>query len=157
VEQYSKHVKMDVMDSSTAPRRPRRSDALSSDKIVRAAIDILDKEGEEALTFRTLATALKTGPGGIYESWTAAGCSSVPEAGESSSCPGLRDSRNELRAQGFAANKVVIGSLVLVGVGAAIIIAGLGSYLYGRKLQRRQRAQLHILPAPGGLAITGRF
>ena len=98
-----------------------------------------------------------TGPGGVYEQWTALGCPALAEAGEPGGCAGLRDSRSDLREQGFAANRVVIGSLVLVGVGAAFIVAGLGSYLHGRRLQRRQRAQLHLLPAPGGLTLVGRF
>lgn len=98
-----------------------------------------------------------TGPGGVYEKWTEAGCNSTAEEGEPSICPGLRDTRADLRAQGYAANKVVIGSLVLVGVGAAIVVAGLGSYLHGRRLQRRQRAHLHLLPAPNGVALVGRF
>lgn len=54
------------MDATPTPRRPRRSDALTAAGIVRVAIRILDDQGEEALTFRALATALKTGPGGIY-------------------------------------------------------------------------------------------
>lgn len=98
-----------------------------------------------------------TGPGGVYEKWTAAGCTSTPEMGEPPICSGLRDTRADLRAQGFAANKVVIGSLVLVGVGAAIVVAGLGSYLHGRRSQKRQRANLQLLPAPNGVALIGRF
>ncbi|MDF0528804.1 TetR/AcrR family transcriptional regulator C-terminal domain-containing protein [Tsukamurella sp. 8F] len=47
------------------PRR-RSSDALSRDRIVDVAIEILDAEGESALTFRTLARRLSTGPGAIY-------------------------------------------------------------------------------------------
>ncbi|WP_113701757.1 TetR/AcrR family transcriptional regulator [Nonomuraea lactucae] len=46
--------------------RQRRLDALTASKIVDAAITILDSEGEEALTARTLAQALATGPGAIY-------------------------------------------------------------------------------------------
>jgi len=44
----------------------RRGDALSQEKIVEAAIAILDKDGESALTFRTLAKHLATGSGAIY-------------------------------------------------------------------------------------------
>jgi AcrR family transcriptional regulator len=44
----------------------RREDALSRDRIVDAAIELLDAEGEEGLTFRALATRLATGPGAIY-------------------------------------------------------------------------------------------
>jgi AcrR family transcriptional regulator len=49
------------------PRRTeRRSDALSKERIIAAAIDILDTDGEGALTFRALATRLATGSGAIY-------------------------------------------------------------------------------------------
>lgn len=44
----------------------RRADALSKDRIVAAAISILDTEGESALTFRALASRLETGSGAIY-------------------------------------------------------------------------------------------
>jgi AcrR family transcriptional regulator len=52
--------------TTKAGRPPRRSDALSKDRIIAAAIAILDADGEAALTFRTLASALSTGPGAIY-------------------------------------------------------------------------------------------
>jgi AcrR family transcriptional regulator len=48
------------------PRAERRTDALSKERIVEAAIDILDADGESALTFRALATRLATGSGAIY-------------------------------------------------------------------------------------------
>lgn len=98
-----------------------------------------------------------TGPGGVYEQWSDIGCPPMAEPGEPSTCAGLRDTRADLRQQGFATNRVVIGSLVLVGVGAAIVVAGLATYVHGRRLQRRQRATLQVLPAPGGLTLTGRF
>ena len=44
----------------------RRANALSAERIVEAAIEILDAEGEGALTFRTLAARLATGSGAIY-------------------------------------------------------------------------------------------
>jgi len=44
----------------------RRADALSRERIVDAAIELLDHEGEDGLTFRSLATRLATGPGAIY-------------------------------------------------------------------------------------------
>ncbi|MDH7798334.1 MULTISPECIES: TetR family transcriptional regulator [unclassified Beijerinckia] len=47
-------------------RTERRADALSKERIVEAAIEILDKEGEGALTFRALAARLATGSGAIY-------------------------------------------------------------------------------------------
>jgi len=47
-------------------RADRRTEALSKQRIVTAAIDILDEGGEKALTFRALATRLATGSGAIY-------------------------------------------------------------------------------------------
>lgn len=44
----------------------RRADALSRERIVDAAVELLDVEGEGGLTFRKLAWNLKTGPGAIY-------------------------------------------------------------------------------------------
>lgn len=52
--------------SNDARRSPRRRDALSKRVIVRTAIDILDADGEEALTFRALAARLSTGAGALY-------------------------------------------------------------------------------------------
>lgn len=51
---------------STPKRSPRRSDALSRDRIVETAVEILDTEGEHDLTFRALTTRLSTGAGAIY-------------------------------------------------------------------------------------------
>jgi len=45
---------------------PRREDALSRERIVDAAVALLDVTGESGLTFRALATYLKTGPGALY-------------------------------------------------------------------------------------------
>ncbi|MDZ5648803.1 TetR/AcrR family transcriptional regulator [Nitrospirillum sp. BR 11828] len=47
-------------------RADRRGDALSKEKIVAAAILLLDAEGEGGLTFRALAARLATGSGAIY-------------------------------------------------------------------------------------------
>jgi AcrR family transcriptional regulator len=44
----------------------RREDALSRERIVDAAVELLDVTGEGGLTFRALAAHLKTGPGAIY-------------------------------------------------------------------------------------------
>jgi AcrR family transcriptional regulator len=52
--------------ATRAKRAERRSDALSKERIIQAAIEILDAEGESALTFRTLAARLATGSGAIY-------------------------------------------------------------------------------------------
>lgn len=52
---------------ATRPQRTeRRTDALSKERIVEAAIAILDTDGESALTFRALAARLATGSGAIY-------------------------------------------------------------------------------------------
>ncbi|MHC3820937.1 TetR/AcrR family transcriptional regulator [Streptomyces sp. DT9] len=47
-------------------RTARRTDALSKEVIVQAATEILDADGEAALTFRTLTRHLHTGYGAIY-------------------------------------------------------------------------------------------
>ncbi|WP_433194918.1 TetR/AcrR family transcriptional regulator [Nocardia sp. CA-107356] len=47
-------------------RTERRTDALSKERIVETAIEILDTNGEGALTFRALTTRLATGAGAIY-------------------------------------------------------------------------------------------
>ena len=47
-------------------RTQRRVGALSKQRIVEAAIEILDADGESALTFRALAARLATGSGAIY-------------------------------------------------------------------------------------------
>jgi AcrR family transcriptional regulator len=52
--------------TNRTPRTPRRTDGLSKELIVRAATDILDTEGENALTFRVLTARLNTGYGAIY-------------------------------------------------------------------------------------------
>lgn len=44
----------------------RRAGALSKDRIVDAAVAILDADGEGGLTFRALSSRLKTGSGAIY-------------------------------------------------------------------------------------------
>ncbi|MGW8777895.1 TetR/AcrR family transcriptional regulator [Streptomyces sp. NPDC055796] len=47
-------------------RAERREEPLSRERIVEAAIGILDTAGEGGLTFRVLAERLATGPGAIY-------------------------------------------------------------------------------------------
>ena len=47
-------------------RSERRADALSKERIIEAAMEILDTAGEGALTFRALAARLATGSGAIY-------------------------------------------------------------------------------------------
>ncbi|MFI5562391.1 TetR/AcrR family transcriptional regulator [Amycolatopsis japonica] len=43
-----------------------RAQALSRERIVEAAVELLDADGERGLTFRTLTERLATGPGAIY-------------------------------------------------------------------------------------------
>ena len=50
----------------TARPGARREDSLSRERIVDAAIALLDTGGEEGLTFRALSERLATGPGAIY-------------------------------------------------------------------------------------------
>lgn len=57
--------RMEVM-ATKSQRAPRRKEALSRDVIVKAATEILDAEGEDALTLRTLTVRLATGYGAIY-------------------------------------------------------------------------------------------
>jgi AcrR family transcriptional regulator len=45
---------------------PRREEALSRDRIIGAAIELLDISGEGGLTFRALSERLATGAGAIY-------------------------------------------------------------------------------------------
>ncbi|MEJ2887106.1 TetR/AcrR family transcriptional regulator [Actinomycetospora aeridis] len=49
----------------SSPSR-RRTEALSRERIVDAAVALLDEAGEGGLTFRALSQALATGPGAIY-------------------------------------------------------------------------------------------
>src|ERR1700722_10482552 len=65
LEHCSIRVKMVLMTTKTQ-RTERRADALSKDRIVEAAIEILDADGESALTFSALAARLATGSGAIY-------------------------------------------------------------------------------------------
>jgi AcrR family transcriptional regulator len=51
--------------ATTARIPERRADALTRERIVDAAIELLDSEGESGLTFRALATRLETGHGAI--------------------------------------------------------------------------------------------
>jgi AcrR family transcriptional regulator len=55
-----------VRMATKTQRAERRTDALSKERIVEAAIDILDADGEGALTFRALTARLATGAGAIY-------------------------------------------------------------------------------------------
>ena len=47
-------------------RSERRTEALSRERIVEAAVELLDAAGEGGLTFRALTERLATGPGAIY-------------------------------------------------------------------------------------------
>jgi AcrR family transcriptional regulator len=47
-------------------RSPPREESLSRDRIIEASIELLDRSGEDGLTYRTLSERLATGPGAIY-------------------------------------------------------------------------------------------
>lgn len=59
----------------TRKKPERRTSPLSRERIVDAAIDLLDTAGESGLTFRALSERLATGPGAIY--WHVAGKSEL--------------------------------------------------------------------------------
>ncbi|BAL89165.1 putative TetR-family transcriptional regulator [Actinoplanes missouriensis 431] len=46
--------------------RTRNTERLSRERIVEAAVELLDTTGEDGLTFRALSAHLRTGPGAIY-------------------------------------------------------------------------------------------
>ncbi|MFJ6718506.1 MULTISPECIES: TetR/AcrR family transcriptional regulator [unclassified Streptomyces] len=52
--------------AARARRSERRQEPLSRERIVSAAVELLDTVGERGLTFRALAEHLATGPGAIY-------------------------------------------------------------------------------------------
>ncbi|CAL9324446.1 TetR/AcrR family transcriptional regulator [Streptomyces sp. SudanB182_2057] len=52
--------------ASRKSRPERRQEPLSRERIVAAAVELLDTVGEDGLTFRALAERLATGPGAIY-------------------------------------------------------------------------------------------
>jgi len=55
-----------MLMATKAQRTGRRTDALSKERIVESAIEILDADGESALTLRALTARLATGSGAIY-------------------------------------------------------------------------------------------
>ena len=57
--------RMELM-ATKSQRAPRRTEALSRGAIVKAATEILDAGGEDALTLRALTVRLATGYGAIY-------------------------------------------------------------------------------------------
>jgi len=52
--------------ATRARHTERREDALSRERIINAAVELLDTAGESGLTFRALSAHLRTGPGAIY-------------------------------------------------------------------------------------------
>ncbi|MFF4247772.1 TetR/AcrR family transcriptional regulator [Streptomyces sp. NPDC001822] len=52
--------------ATSTRRSARRTEALSRERIVDAAVELLDTVGEGGLTFRALTERLATGPGAIY-------------------------------------------------------------------------------------------
>jgi AcrR family transcriptional regulator len=66
LEQRSRRVKMGGVATTRTGRSPRRTEALSRERIVGAAVELLDTTGVGGLTFRALTERLATGPGAIY-------------------------------------------------------------------------------------------
>jgi hypothetical protein len=60
LEHRSSHVRIELV-AAKAHRTERRRDAMSKERIVEAAIEILDTEGESAPTFRALTARLAAG------------------------------------------------------------------------------------------------
>ncbi|MYW02476.1 TetR/AcrR family transcriptional regulator [Streptomyces sp. SID3343] len=54
------------MTAPTRKKPERRTQALTRERIVEAAVELLDAGGESGLTFRTLTERLATGPGAVY-------------------------------------------------------------------------------------------
>lgn len=54
------------MAPRTRKKSERRTEALTRERIVEAAVELLDAAGEGGLTFRALTEHLATGPGAIY-------------------------------------------------------------------------------------------
>ncbi|WP_019926416.1 TetR/AcrR family transcriptional regulator [Nocardia sp. BMG111209] len=52
--------------ATRARRSPRRTEALSRERIIDTAVELLDRAGAAGLTFRALTERLATGPGAIY-------------------------------------------------------------------------------------------
>ncbi|WP_326565233.1 TetR family transcriptional regulator [Amycolatopsis rhabdoformis] len=67
-----------MVERNTTRKSPRRTDALSRERITAAAVELLDAAGEGGLTFRALSERLATGPGAIY--WHVANKSELLEA-----------------------------------------------------------------------------
>lgn len=74
-------------------RRPaRREQPLSRERIVGAAIELLDADGESGLTFRALAERLATGPGAIY--WHVTGKDELLDAATDAVISGIMTTGN---------------------------------------------------------------
>jgi AcrR family transcriptional regulator len=53
-------------EGTATPRRRRRTDPITPAQVVDTALDVVAREGYEALTMRRLASALDTGPASLY-------------------------------------------------------------------------------------------
>ena len=98
------------------------------------------------------------GVGGLYTQWSALDCSLAAQPGEPPGCADLRARRSELRTEGLAANRVVVTSIALLAVGAALALAGLAVHIHGLRQRRRAgAARLRVVPAGAGLVLHGSF
>jgi AcrR family transcriptional regulator len=85
----------------------RRADALTRERIIEAAIELLDAEGEGGLTFRTLAARLETGHGAIQ--WYIANKSELLKAATAVAVARVMDGADSDRPAREAIHAVALG------------------------------------------------
>ncbi|MFI8002674.1 TetR family transcriptional regulator [Streptomyces sp. NPDC086010] len=102
--------------ATSTRRSPRRTEALSRERIVDAAVELLDTVGEGGLTFRALTERLATGPGAIYwhvankEELLGAATEGVLAAALAAGPPGPAGSPGSAAASGGASGSASAGS-----------------------------------------------
>ncbi|WP_243655034.1 TetR/AcrR family transcriptional regulator [Nocardia alba] len=134
--------------ATRAQRTTRRADALTKQRIVDAAIEILDADGERALTFRALAARLETGSGAIY--WHVENKSDLLVAASDDVIAGVLTSSDN-SAEPFAAIRAVaLGMFDAIDahpwVGAQLVREPWQSAML--RIYERVGAQLRILDVP---------
>lgn len=96
------------------------------------------------------------GATGLDALWAAGGCTAAARPDEPASCADLRGTRGDLRGEGLINSRGLITGVTLIGVGAALLLAGLVTHVQGRRAGRRL-AELRLRPARAGLVLGGRF
>jgi len=95
------------------------------------------------------------GADGLDAAWAAEGCTAAPRPDEPAECADLRRTRGDLRDEGLANTRGLVTGITLLGVGAALVLAGVATHVQGRR--ERRLAGLRLLPARAGLVLAGRF